>query len=83
MKIAHRKTLWLHTAFSFTLCALIATLILAGQQIPLFILLIFIAVYIGGNVFIHVKRGDLKKETIYEYTLTGLVLLIVLGSALK
>jgi hypothetical protein len=64
------------------MCAAIATLILIRHDLPGLLLGGLIAVYVLGNTFLHIKRDDFKKETLYEYILVGASVFIVIFSAI-
>lgn len=83
MKAIHRKTLWVHTLFSFSLCALIGVIIWLKGDLPTIILGAVIALYVIGNTVIHIKRDDFKQDTIVEYVLLAIAVFIVLASALR
>lgn len=81
MKIHHRKTLWIHTLFSIVACSGLALLLLVQQNIPTIIVGGSLIVYILVNTYIHIRRDDFTKETIYEYILLGGAVFIVISSA--
>ena len=83
MKTMHRKTLWIHTLFSFSLCALLGVLVWLKGDLPTIIIGAVIALYVIGNTIIHIKRDDYKQETLIEYILIGSAVFIVLASALR
>jgi hypothetical protein len=83
MKAFHRKTLWVHTLFSFSVCALLGLLIWLKGDVPTGIIGAAIALYVIGNTVIHIKRDDYKQETLVEYILIGGAVFIVLASALR
>jgi hypothetical protein len=83
VKVHHRKTHWIHVAFSISLLTLLAALILIKQTLPTAVLAGAFALYVLGNGYIHAKRDDLKQETIIEYILLAAAVFIVLVSALK
>ncbi len=82
MTAQHRKSLWIHGVFSLLMCLGLLVIILTGRHLSTIILASFIAAYVLGNAYIHTKRNDYKRETLYEYALIGVVVFIVLGSAL-
>lgn len=81
MKIKHHKTLWVHTLYSIVLTVGLALLVLIRRDVPTAVLAVLLVVYIIGNSYIHIKRDDLKRETIYEYILLGFAVFIVVSSA--
>jgi hypothetical protein len=83
MKTFHRKTLWVHTLFSFSVCALLGLLIWLKGDVPTIVIGAAIALYVIGNTVIHIKRDDYKQETLVEYILIGGAVFIVLVSALR
>jgi amino acid transporter len=83
MKMAHRKTMWFHTAFSGVLCIILIALILSQRNLPTLVVGGLIAVYLIGNAYLHVKRGDFRRDTLYEYILLTLAVFVVIASATK
>lgn len=83
MKIAHRKTMWLHTAFSGVLCAFLIVLILMKRNVPTMVVAGALILYLVGNAYLHIKRGDFRRDTLYEYILLTLAVFVVLASAYK
>jgi hypothetical protein len=83
VKAIHRKTLWIHTLFSFSVCALLGLIIWLKGDLPTIIIGAAIALYIFGNTVIHIKRDDYKQDTLIEYILIGSAVFIVLVSALR
>lgn len=83
MKALHRKTLWIHTLFSFSICALLGIVIWLKGDIPTMIIGAVITLYIVGNTVIHIKRDDYRQDTLIEYILIGAAVFVVLVSALR
>jgi len=83
MKIAHRKTLWIHTLFSFSVCALLGILIWLNDNLPTTLVAGMIILYVVGNAIIHIKRDDYKQDTLIEYVLLGTAIFIVLAGSLS
>jgi hypothetical protein len=81
MKITHRKTLWIHSAYSVIMTTALVVLVLVRGDMPTIALAFLLFLYIGGNVYIHIKRNDFKKETLIEYLLLGFAVFVVLYSA--
>jgi hypothetical protein len=82
MKAIHRKTIWLHTIFSFVICGLLLVIVLVRQSVPSLMLAGIFAIYVLGNGYIHIKRDDMKRETMYEYLLLALAVFVVLASTI-
>ena len=83
MKAAHRKTIWVHTVFAVLMAGILAILLAVTRNVAAAVIAVFIALYIGGHVIIHLRRDDLKAETVVEYTLLGAAVFIVLISAVR
>jgi|GEM_PF-2221817 len=83
MKSRHRKTAWLHGAFSLAICAILLGVVLVRRDISTVILALAFALYISGNSLIHVRRGDYSREVLYEYLLLGTAVFVVLFGALR
>ncbi len=82
MTAQHRKSLWIHSVFSLLMCLGLLVIVLTGRHLSTTVLASLITAYVLGNAYIHIKRNDYKRETLYEYALIGGVVFIVLGSAL-
>lgn len=83
MKIIHRKTLWFHTLFSVLMCIGLTLLVLAKRDLSITILVLLLVAYILGNVVIHIKRDDFRREVLFEYSFIGIAIFVVLGGTLK
>ena len=81
MKTQHRQTLWIQSAFSAVMCAALVGMVLIRRDTPTLLLAGFLFAYILGNTAIHLKRGDFKKDTLYEYLLLGFAVFVVVSSA--
>jgi hypothetical protein len=75
--------MWLHTAFSGVLCAVLVALILFQRNVSTLVVGGVMVVYLVGNAYLHVKRGDFRRDTIYEYILLALAVFVVIVSANK
>lgn len=82
MKIAHRKTLWIHTLFSVVACVLLGIILLTRRDISTIALVTVIAVYVLANALIHLMRDDFRQDTLVEYVLVGVAIVVVLAGAL-
>lgn len=83
MKIAHRKTLWIHTFFSVVVCLLLSVVLMIRRDISTVVLIVAIGIYILVNALIHLMRDDFRQDTLVEYVLVGAAIVIVLIGALK
>lgn len=83
MKAAHHKTIWYHSAYAVVMAALLAVLLIVSRNLPVLIIVLLVALYVGGHIYLHIKRDDLKPETIVEYSLLGAAVCIVLAGALR
>ena len=81
MKAKQQHTLWINTAYSAVMGLLIAGIILIRRDLPTTILALLIATYVIGNIYIHIRRGDFTRESLYEYVLVAIAVFIVLASA--
>lgn len=81
MKTAHRKTMWFHTAFSGLLCAVLIGLIVFERNLPTLVVGGALVAYLVGNAYLHIKRGDFRRDTLYEYILLALAVFVVIASA--
>lgn len=78
MKIAHRKTLWVHTTYAVIVSAVLASVIVLKRDVPNIVIVLLIGSYIIGHVIIHLKRDDLRRDTVLEYILGGVAVGVVL-----
>lgn len=83
MKVAHRNTAWQHVAYSLIVVALLTVLIVVRRQLPTLLLGLVITLYVAGNTYLHYRRGDLERETVYEYLLTAAIAFVVLAGAMQ
>lgn len=75
--------MWLHTAFSGVLCGFLIILILLKRNVPTMVVAGALIIYLLGNAYLHVRRGDFRRDTLYEYILLTLAVFVVLASAYK
>ena len=74
--------MWIHVVFSLTLCVLLAGMVLFKRNLPTLFVAGMMMLYLAGNTYIHIKRGDFRRDTLYEYTLLSLAVFVVLMSAI-
>lgn len=77
MKQAHYTTLKLHAMFSIGLAAVFVFLMLIKRDLAFSLTLLFMFLYVSGNGIIHTKNNQLSKDTLIEYVLVALVILIL------
>lgn len=84
MKKLHHKSLKLHTIFSAVIAvALLATLGIA-RDASFAVVAIIALVYITGNGIIHAKYNVLTRDTVIEYVLVAVIVIVLLvGSFLR
>lgn len=78
MKPTHQTTLKFHTIYSAILAAIFVVLMLVFRDFALGIALLFLLLYVSGNGIMHVKNNKLTRDTIIEYVLVSLVVLVIL-----
>lgn len=82
MRVAHRKTWWMHSALTVVLCTVLLVLLLVNPTPSMLLIVSFLVVYLLGHTILHAKRSDLNKETVLEYGLIAAAVFIVLSGAL-
>lgn len=83
MRIVHKKTLWVHSAYALIVCGVLGLIIWSQPNIPNIVVVALIAAYIIGHIYIHFKRDDLRQDTVAEYVLIGIAVTVVLAGALN
>lgn len=78
MKVAHRKTLWVHTSYALAVSTILTFVIVLKRDLPNIAIILLIGAYIIGHVIIHLRRDDLRQDTILEYILGGIAVGVVL-----
>lgn len=81
--MAERKSLWYHSAFSLLLCAAMVGLIIIRRDLSTLLIVIAVVIYVAGNTWLHLRRHDFRRETLYEYLIVAAAVLIVLLNATK
>lgn len=82
MKVAHQKTLWFHSIYAVFMVLLIVALILLLHNVSALLIGLLITAYVIGHVIIHLKRDDLKTDTVIEYVLLAVAVFVVLAGVL-
>ena len=81
MKVAHRKTLWIHTVFAAVMAIFLFIIALSGKNIAIWAVVSFFGLYLVGHLVIHYRRDDLNVETAVEYVrFIGAVAVVMYGS---
>jgi len=78
MRPEHHLTLKFHTIYSIGLAFIFVIMMLVFKSFALGIALVFLLLYVAGNGIIHVKNNKLTRDTIIEYALVSLVVLVIL-----
>ncbi|MDN5275845.1 MAG: hypothetical protein JWN33_494 [Candidatus Saccharibacteria bacterium] len=82
MKKIHFKSLKLHTIFSLIIAVLFTVAFFIAQDAILWIALVTLAVYILGNAIIHAKHNELRRDTMIEYSVIAVAVLIIVVAAI-
>ncbi len=78
MKKQHYKKLKFHTIFSIIISLLFLTILLVNRDITLGVAMLFLVAYIVGNGIIHVRHNELKRDTILEYIIVSVIVLVLI-----
>lgn len=78
MKKIHFPTLKFHTIYTIILSVVFLGIILLAPEITLFAAIVFLLLYIGGNGIIHTRKNELTRDSLVEYIIVSLVVLVVL-----
>lgn len=83
MKKIHHKSLKFHTLYSIALSIILLAVIVMVRDITLGITMFLLLAYIVGNGIIHSKKNELQRDTILEYIIVSVIVLIVIIGALR
>jgi hypothetical protein len=82
MKISERSSMWHHAVFSMLLCTILICIIAVRRDGAGLVVAAVIGLYVAGNTYLHYRRQDFSKETLYEYILVSVAVLVVLLGAI-
>lgn len=77
MRQEHHLTLKFHTIYSLGLALIFVVMMLIMKSLAFGLAVIFLMMYIAGNGIIHIKKNKLTRDTIIEYVLVSLVVLVI------
>lgn len=83
MKKTHIKKLKFHTLFSIFVAIAFICVLLISRDLILGLIMLLLFLYIAGNGIIHTKSNELKKDSLLEYILVSLIVLVIIYSALR
>lgn len=83
MKKIHRSSLKFHTIYSIALSVIFLVIILSVRDITLGATMVFLLLYIIGNGIIHTRKNELKRDTLLEYILVSIIVLVIIMGALR
>ena len=82
MKKLHHKKLKFHTLFSAAIATLLAAVLVFARDLSLALATILLILYVAGNGIIHNKQNILHRDTIIEYSLVAIVVVVIILGAL-
>lgn len=82
MKKLHYKSLKFHTLYSFLLASIFILIIMVFPDIILGTTMAFLLLYVAGNGLIHARNNKLERDTMVEYFLLSVIVLLVIISAI-
>lgn len=77
MKKIHAPTLKFHTIYSVILAIIFLITIVVVRDITLSIAVLVLLAYIIGNGIIHGKKNELNRDSIFEYILVSVIVIVV------
>jgi hypothetical protein len=78
VKKQHHIKLRLHVIFSVIVAAILLAVFVFAPDISFGAAIILLVAYTAGNGIIHTRHDVLSRDTLLEYTLISLVVLVVL-----
>lgn len=82
MRRHHYKNQKLHTLYNLVLLGALIAVFSVETTIDAWLLVGLAIFYVGGNGFIHWHKSELKRDTIIEYLLVALIVLVVAYGAI-
>jgi heme/copper-type cytochrome/quinol oxidase subunit 2 len=77
----HHKALKFHTAYNIVIWLIFFILVIMAHDITLTLSVLFTLFYIVGNGIIHANSNELSRDTLIEYFLVSvIVLILIIGS---
>ncbi len=83
MRVSERQSLWYHSVFSLLLCAGMVAILLIRHDLSAIFIVLVLTTYVGGNMLLHFRRHDFRKEAFYEYAIVATAVFVVLIGALR
>lgn len=83
MKKKHHSSLKFHTIYSIILSVVFLAIILVRHDLTLGLTMVFLTLYIVGNGIIHTTKSELKRDTLVEYVLVSIIIMIMTIGAIK
>lgn len=83
MKKKHHSSLKFHTIYSIILSVVFLAIILVRHDLTLGLTMVFLTLYIVGNGIIHTTKNELKRDTLVEYVLVSIIIMIMTIGAIK
>lgn len=83
MKKIHLPSLKIHTIFSLVLAIVLLVVLVFVPSISLFAVAMFVVLYVSGNGIIHSKKNELKRDTLVEYVLVSIIVIVVVIGAVS
>lgn len=81
MRKQHHAKLKFHTIFSIVIAAVLVAVLIFVRDVALGVAIVLLLAYVAGNGIIHTRHSVLSRDTLAEYVLLSLVVLIVLIGA--
>jgi uncharacterized membrane protein len=78
MKKKHVSSLKFHTTYSVVLALVFVIIVIFVRDIALIAAMVFLFLYVAGNGIIHSKKNELTRDTILEYIIISIIVLVVI-----
>ncbi len=83
MKKKHHTSLKFHTIYSLVSSVIFLIIILLARDLTLGLTMVFVTLYIVGNGIIHTTKNELERDTLVEYILVSIIILVMMIGVLK
>lgn len=78
MRKHHHSTMKFHTIYTLLLTLAFVVVLYFSQNFTLGLIMLFLLFYIAGNGIIHSRKNELHRDTLLEYVLIAMIVLVLL-----
>lgn len=83
MKKKHHSSLKFHSVYSIILSIIFLIIIFLERDLTLGLTMVFVTLYVVGNGIIHTTKNELQRDTLIEYILVSIIILVMMIGVLK